>query len=833
MAARAYGLLEVPLGPPSTGVFVLRAPGEGRSPRYLLDQPDLPAGWRGLAAESGTSAPMVYDATGPERGVQALWLEELKSYEWRFTGSSAPSCSLAASTRKGDWLPVDDTAQDDAPAWRGTLKFVNYLGTAWLGCGDAKVRFEVVTRKLSYEAEYRAMVEAIAAECQQLLLDWDSPTSLNIAADPEHEARTLLEQFLFLRHVLGPDRLELFMEVLQRRPHSRLASERHWVPAAAADPRLFIRDPLRHGRDWQRAAAGIVNGFSPSEVCSERKFDTVDTPPNRFVKFALGRFAGLCAEVRAQPSINDGRGSAWLEAGQMESALDNLLAKPFFDEVGEMHRLPLENQTLQKREGYREVLQAWLMLDAAAQIDWPGRKDTYDGTNRDVATLYEFWLYFTLVKMLRDKLRMESVRDPLAKTDDGWLPFCCESEKGGMAINLKQGRTSFSRFLWKGAEGQELRVHLFYNRRFGGRADMQKSGAYSRGFRPDFTFVILPSDYNAVDWRQAERDAEAEGRIAYIHFDAKYRIEQIADLIGTEEPVRNEDSDDLQATADERAAKASGTFKNADLYKMHTYNEAIRRTAGSYVLFPGDAPMNSKDAGGNRFERYHEVVPGVGAFAIKPSTKEGETPVGLGPLAEFVSDLLRHHSNRFTQSYRINYFTHDTVMEEPARYLTRPAVPEDRKPPKDTQVLLGYVRDKQAAEDCRRTLTFFCHAVEWDEDVTRGAVGSGSAGKPTSLDFDPFKSDQFVAYQAGHTFAWMAEVTEVRLVTAAERATEVGRSLADMRAAYYYRFELRNITAGEVRDVSLLVAIRPSVPRQITLEKLAACPVAKADDVTS
>lgn len=800
---------------------MLRAPGERRSPRHLAALPELPAGWWGLGAEPGAPAPMVYEAGGPERGVQALWLEELKSYEWHFAGPLAPTCSLENSPRHADWQPVEDGDGE----WRGTLKFVNYLGTAWLGCGDSKVRFEVVTRKLSYEAEYRAMVEAIAAECQQLLLAWDSPTSLNIAADAEHEARTLLEQFLFLRHVLGPDRLDLFLEMLQRRPHSRLARERHWVPAAAADPRLFIRDPLRHGRDWQRTAAGIVNGFSPGEVCSERKFDTVDTPPNRFVKFALGRFAGLCADVRALPAVNEGRGSAWLEAGQMETALENLLAEPFFDEVGELHRLPLENQTLQKREGYREVLQAWLMLDAAAQIDWPGRADTYDGTNRDVATLYEFWLYFTLVKMLRDTLGMEPMQDPLEKSADGWLPFCCEGEKGGMAINLKQGRTSFSRFAWRGLGGEKLCVHLFYNRRFGGRADVLKSGAYSRGFRPDFTLVILPADYEASDWRQAESDGEAEGRIAYVHFDAKYRIEQIADLIGAEEPVRNDDNEDVQATADDRAAKAIGTFKNADLYKMHTYNEAIRRTAGSYVLFPGDAPMNSKGAGGNRFERYHEVVPGVGAFAIKPAAKEGEDPAGLGPLAEFVSDLLYHHSSRFTQSYRINYFTHDTVMEEPATYMARPAMPENRKPPKDTQVLLGYVRDEKTAEDCRRTLTFFWHAVEWDKSVPRGPDGAGAAGKPTPLDFYPFKSDQFVAYQAGRTFDWTAEVVEVRLVTAADRASEIKWALPEMRAAYYYRFQLRNASVVPVRDVSTVVAKRPSDPRQITLEKLAACPV--------
>lgn len=828
MAARAYGLLQIPLGPALSGFLVLRAPGETRSAEALPISAGLPPEWRGLPALTGCAAPMIYDPAGPERGVQMLWLEELKAYEWEvFDAAAEPECSLKDSLRKADWRVVNGRAGGE---WHGTLKFVNYLGTAWLGHRNAPLRFEVVTRKLDYEAEYRAMVEAIAAECQQLLLTWDAPTSLSITADPARQARTLLEQFLFLRHVLGPDRLDLFLEMLQRRPHSRLATERHWVPAAAADPRLFIRDPLRHGRDWQRSPTGIVSGFSPGEVCSERKFDTVDTPPNRFVKCALGRFAGLCADVRAIDEIDKNRGSAWLEAGQMETALENLLAEPFFDEVGELRRIPLENQTLQKREGYREVLQAWLMLDAAAQIDWPGRADTYDGTNRDVATLYEFWLYFTMVRMLETELAMKpavSTKPPPVATD--WLPFCCESSTGGMAINLKQGQTSFTRFMWTGADKEEMRVHLFYNRRFGGRARLHKSGAYSRGFRPDFTLVLLPADYTAADWLEAEEDAEADGRIAYIHFDAKYRIEQITELLGAEEPEGDDDKQSAQEAADERAAKTTGTFKNADLYKMHTYNEAIRRTAGSYVLFPGGTPMNSKGTGGNRFERYQEVVPGVGAFAVKPSPVAGQTPAGIAPLAEFVRDLLRHHSSRFTQSYRINYYTHETLQEEPALYNATPAVPAAGKPPKDIQVLLGYVPDEKTADAYKSALTFFCHAVDWTDPKQHACDGLGKPGAPTDLKFDPFKSDQFVAYQANRTFPWMAEVEEVHLVTAAERATELKRPLTEMRAAYYYRFQLKNIIAANVRDVSAFVMKRPGKPIQVSLHSLVA---SRAEGVT-
>jgi hypothetical protein len=71
----------------------------------------------------------------------------------------------------------------------------------------------------------------------------------------------------------------------------------------------------------------------------------------------------------------------------------------------------------------------------------------------------------------------------------------------------------------------------------------------------------------------------------------------------------------------------------------------------------------------------------------------------------------------------------------------------------------------------------------------------------------------------------MAEVADVRVVAAAERASEVKRSLPAMNAAYYYRFQLRNVSAAAARDVSAVIPQRERVPRQITLEKLAFCPV--------
>ena len=807
--------------------------------------PGLSPGWRGKGSSKDPRSErpqerpaIIYDADLSGSGMHPLQIHELRTIYWELqatrpglsTDDFSVLSSLEDSGRHRDWR-----RKRQKGSLHGTFSFFNYLGAAWLqvkkkglAVSLPPLHFDVITAKLNYAKEYKAMVEAIGRECHQLLLEWNSPTTMNISQDSYHNAQTLLEQFLFLRHVLGPDRLELYLEVLHRQPHSRLVSEHLWQPSGAADSSLFIRDPLRFGRDWQKAlpgSRGMVGGWDAAEILAERKYDSADTPPNRFVRFALETFRGVCDDIinceftepgppRKNRNLRKEQGAAWQEAVQMRDILDSFLTAPFFAEVGRLTRIPFENQTLQKREGYREILHAFLMLDAAAQIDWPGRNDAYDGSNRDVATIYEFWLYFVLVRAFKEKLGMKCDSDPLDKEADGARPFCCTGDDGRMMIHLKSDEASFCRFSWITAKGS-LRIHFFYNRPFN-RSGVSVRGTYSKGFRPDYTLVIIPGDITEPKWELAEQEAEKSGRIAYLHLDAKYRVDKLTAILGEGEEESGEER---------RTAKTTGKFKNADLYKMHTYNEAIRRSVGSYVLYPGDDPMNEPKK--NRFERYHEIVPGVGAFALKPKSGDGVEPEGLPFVLQFISDLLKHQLSKFTQSYRINYWTETTIREAPPGYQARLVdFVFDAKPPKDTQVLLGFVRDQAGEQECHDRKIFFCHAVEWNPRTPRDPDGSGTAGEPTQLGFDPFRSEIFVAYHQNRSAMWVAKVGEVRLVSAVERADEIGRALTEMKAAYYYRFQLGYIQPAQSRDVSEIIQRRPGRPIYCHLSDFAACPEA-------
>ena len=152
----------------------------------------------------------------------------------------------------------------------------------------------------------------------------------------------------------------------------------------------------------------------------------------------------------------------------------------------------------------------------------------------------------------------------------------------------------------------------------------------------------------------------------WLHFDAKYRIEHLVvdDAIeGDEEPA---DSD--------RAAD--------DLLKMHAYRDAIRRSAGAYVLYPGHGEATTH-CSSERSCRDRACS----LCARLPEDQLAQT--------HFASSCWRCSTTLRTRSLRVVRSTgvpgtRATWSPDPPRRL--PAAP-----PADTPTLVGYVRADQLA----------------------------------------------------------------------------------------------------------------------------------------
>ena len=457
---------------------------------------------------------------------------------------------------------------------------------------------------------------------------------MKFTTDPEEAARLTLEKFLFLRAHLPPERLEGLLEAIKRRPNSPLVREASWSPPSAAGSPDWVRDPAGMARDWQRLPCG--GRTVPGQVLDVRREDSVDTPANRFLKFALTEFRELCREVfEKHPNAH----SVAHEARELAFCLDAVLAGPFFRQLGPLTRLPLDNPTLQRRDGYREILRAWLLAQAATVLAWDQDEDAYGGPTRNVATLYEYWVFLQLHQILDEMVEVSRDADDPKPADDA-DPFL-EMKDGELHIHLKRGKKTCAPFTVTLASGMVLRLHLYYERTFQIQRGATEPASYSRQFKPDYTLAIFPARF------PSEQAASVEGKTAYIHFDAKYRAESMKMIFG--ELLKDEELD-----LEKQEAKASSTYQRGDLLKMHTYNDAVRQTAGSYVLYPGSDTET-------KLNKFHEIVPGVGAFVLKPGKDEYRAE-----LKRFLLDVFQHQADQFTQYRYFSDVTHATVQETPA-----------------------------------------------------------------------------------------------------------------------------------------------------------------------
>lgn len=157
--------------------------------------------------------------------------------------------------------------------------------------------------------------------------------------------------------------------------------------------------------------------------------------------------------------------------------------------------------------------------------------------------------------------------------------------KDGLVVKLKAGKQLPIKGVYKDA-GRHLKIEFSYNRTFSIADSYPSGGSWTCQMRPDYTLSLWPAEFS-------QDEAEMQELISHVHFDAKYKVDSLVKLFGESEV-------DLD---NEKADQRNGNYKRADLLKMHAYRDAIRRSAGAYVLYPGTDQSN--------FTGFHESVAGA------------------------------------------------------------------------------------------------------------------------------------------------------------------------------------------------------------------------------
>jgi predicted component of viral defense system (DUF524 family) len=615
----------------------------------LTEEPGGPA--IHLVAVGGSAENVLVDlrAANPVDGLYPVRLLEDSEYVYEILGLG-DSDPIRLEPSELFFPDPDHTA-------RGRLRTGSYVGVLPIdvGAGDARHRsiVEVQSRKLGYLAEYRWMLRDLTDEATSLVLERFAPTRQRLIDDWSRDPRSAYERFVHLQALFADPSFEQAVLYVTNRPYV------DWVEQTELRlPTQPMRGGSRLGRALSRPGprvewpGGVIRTL-PAKITVDVTVPRVDNAPNRFVKHVLDHFLRLLNRVReslaSQPeSISALRGLR--EIDEIQSRLEVLRAAPVFRGIGDMVILPVDNQVILKRAGYREVLGAYLRVETGTRITW--EDETLSGAQKSAATLYEYWAFLQLLRVIQTITPDLDTSQLFAETKDG------------LTLSLKQGRER--RFHGTvNRLGRDIDLDLYYNRSFSPTHKEIEGGSWSLPMRPDCSIRL-----------QARSDGPGIAPV-WLHFDAKYKLSDfglLKDVAGTDEDLSHQPVRD-------------------DLLKMHVYLGAIRRTVGSYVLFPGVGQANEP------YRAYSELLPGLGAFSLRPVVGGPDTQA----LKTFLENVLTHVAAVATQERRHRYWEHRIFPTGAPAPASGGREPIEGLPPADTSVLLGFVRSDEQWDWIRRT----------------------------------------------------------------------------------------------------------------------------------
>ena len=567
----------------------------------------------------------------------------------------------------------------------GTLKTGIYVGSLSLAirdteldCEIAKVNIEIKSVKAEYRTDYRKMLEDITAYYTDLVLMQGSPVTQKLEIDNDTPQQTLYQRYAFVRSIVESSAFQEAINKIVASPvrkweetiverdvsNVKRLSRRNMHQIASSRDRI----PVYNGDE-----IGLPHGLNsvPRTLTVAYKRDTLDNQENQFVKFVLRSFSSFCSELRGKKNAND---RLKAEIDKTMDVLNGHLSTLFFKQVSMPSQLNLNSPVLQRKEGYREILQAWLMFDLAAKLSWKGGDNVYEAGKRNVAVLYEYWVFFKLLEVISRVFDIDPVSvNKLVKTDADRIN-----------LEIQQGKMTMIEGLYD-TGSRKFNVRFYYNRTFAHTREdeeLDKSGSWTMNMRPDYTLSIWPGEIS-ID--QAER----EDLIVHIHFDAKYRVNKID--LGVDDSMNDEQMS--EALLNEKKEQEEGIYKRADLLKMHAYKDAIRRTSGAYILYPGTVPR--------RLKGFHEIIPGLGAFCLTPSNYDEE----LITLQVFLLKIVEHMLDRTSQRERMSYYinnVYNTPSKSVREEMPEPAGDNRDFLPDETWVVLGYVKNDKQLEWIRK-----------------------------------------------------------------------------------------------------------------------------------
>lgn len=466
---------------------------------------------------------------------------------------------------------------DKSTLYIGYLNFKRFVGKAFIDIKKdeiviCKIPIEVRSKKMDYIYQYPTMIGYLSEIASGLIFGLKSPVYQKFELNSK-KSRTKYEDFMLLEYIFRPENLPSTFEYLSKNLYSQLAEYVEPVPTSLAlnvDSNELI-DIVSSSKNLSKCSNSNnlrlcqkLNGYMPLQVNEIKYQENIDTPENRFYKNFLELIDYKIDECLE--SVDAGYSKDKLLNFSDES--NYFLSQRYFKDINKMDYPPLNSQVLQKKEGYREILKYFLMIEFSYMLEWDEVTNDFKGFQKRLHDLYEYWGFFELIKILSNITNTKPYLEDI---------FQINNKKWN--LSLKKGKESEIQFNKIKNDNHEISISLYYNLKFNPKGNENKNKyhkSYSMELKPDYTLKIKIDTCEYL-----------------LHFDAKYKIkERKFTKNGINETIKD-------------------SYNPIDIDKMHTYKDAIYNTFGAYILYPGSEDVIFE-------EEYEKKIPSVGAFKLNP-----------------------------------------------------------------------------------------------------------------------------------------------------------------------------------------------------------------------
>jgi predicted component of viral defense system (DUF524 family) len=318
------------------------------------------------------------------------------------------------------------------------------------------------------------------------------------------------------------NRMQQALRTIQAMPHRTLESETHLVGLHAVSEIGIdsLLDILQSPQRWQKAPhstatlARKLGGRMPSHVRQELLFESLDTPENRFALATARLFTQSLTNLRQMPWWSSVPLDHRIRLQLLSESLAMFLDDPKFREVGTMTRIPSSSRVLLRRDGYRDLFALWGLFQQSRRPLFAALDEVI--ALRDVASLYEMWVYFRLIDEIAAVVQEQPV---LNETYGGsgsldWQSSARFGNRGVLRYNAS--RTAYSNIslrpdmLWEPSDGPPIAFDAKFRLRHGSdgadswnEEDLVKMHAYRDALRVRAAIAIYPGNQSQF-WKDSK-----------------------------------------------------------------------------------------------------------------------------------------------------------------------------------------------------------------------------------------------------------------------------------------------------------------------------------------